>query len=668
MSKLMGGGAERKEVDTKVAKSVNLGTSIVSDTKTQREIFYENDNISSINGEALEKLRITNSKDLASVFSGLYISSEGSDSVPQISLRGLNTGYFYNPSVRLYIDGVPQDIFFISQELLDVDSVELFKGMSGTLFGENAQAGVLSINSNMATNTPRARATFTMGQLDRSISGSASGAIVQDKLYAKVSFKHADYLGQIKDLSTNKLADTQDVNLARVSLLYDDGKWFLGADYYLDKSTLHDLIYLTDNERNDKNNIVHNFGTSPIPTLNRTIQTAAIKGGYYTDNFNIKNVFSVQDRALSVNNNNFIIDQNQRSFANELKATQTYENGSSSLYGAYISYNDYIHNHIKHANRQNDKNNLSTLNAALFTDHKIALPAHFDVGLGLRYSYYKSFIDYTQGNSAIPSFADNTDKHQLSPRITLSYTLADAHKLYTSAARDFKAGGFPNVINNQAFLRYYKPEYTYTTEFGYKGLFWQDRIYINADYFYIYAQNRQEYMMIDETTSIIGNMGDMVSHGFELESKFQFLRDSFFMLNFAYINADYKKATNPFTGEVLDSQRVFYTPKFNLNASLDMILWRNSVANLYFNTLVSHKSQVWFSTTGTTLEFSQKPYTLWDLGLRAEFSNNLSLAFKAENVLNTLYDTYGYNRPAEGGNQHRIGRLRNYSLTLSYRF
>ena len=628
---------------------------------SQREIFAQNDNIASISGEALQKLNLQNSKDLQQVFSGLYMSYNASNMYPVITLRGIHAGYYYNQSVKIYVDGVPQDVSFLSQEILDVESVELFKGMGATIFGEN-----LSIHSNIATNTPKINGSVSFGNLDKNIIASASGAIVPNKLYAKVSFKHADFLGQIKDSSTGKMADTSTSNLARISFLYDDSKYFAGLDYYYDNSLFHDWFYLSDSQ---KQNLSVDFSTTlgGIPNINRTVQTYAFKSGLRTENLEVSNVFSVQDRTIPFSVSGMNSDENNRTFTDELKATQTYSNNSTSLYGLYFSHSDFNRIIFQTTTYPSNSNNVKNFTFGAFTDHKIILPANFDLSLGLRYSYYTNSIRYNQGNSTIPSFNDSTDSHQISGRVALSWTLFDNHKFYLSGSRGFQAGGFPFYIGGIEYKNSYKPESTYTTEIGYKGFFWNDRIYINTDYFFIYTQNRQQSVCLVggcnlTTGSWIGNIGDILSHGFEFEGKCNFLRDSFFMLNFAYINAKYLNVANNsvIAQNITEGSRVWFVPEYTLRSSIDTIIWRNSFANIYFNAALSFNSKIYFDAI-----FTQDPYTLLNLGLRAE-RKNLSLGVQIANVLNELYNVYGSN--FAGKNYNQIGRLRNFTFTLSAKF
>nr|WP_237416308.1 TonB-dependent receptor [Helicobacter saguini] len=664
------------------AKEYKLDSIKVVAGKTQREIFYENDNIASVSGENLQKLNIQNGKELDKVFSGVFITNEGGSAYPTITIRGMRNGYYYNPNVRVYIDDVPQDVFFLNQELLDVENVELLKGWGGSVYGANAAAGILDIHSNMATNKTKVFATLNLGTKDRGASGSASGALIQDRLYAKASFKYSQFLGQVKDSTTGKFADTSSAALGRVSLLYDDSKLNVGFDYYIDNGAFHDLFYLSNAEISNRNNITHDFGTNGVPILNRLVQTYALKAGYNFESFSIKNVLSYQDKNSDIYNFGGWYEEANGSLSDELKVKQEWDNDSTSLYGIFFSYDAFQHKFTKDAFRQDDTNRLKNIDFGIFTDHAINLPMNLTLNVGLRYNYNYANINYTSPNAISSNnpgnFSDSKGWHNFGARLGLSYTFLSNHKIYTMLSRSFKKGGFANAIYGDYYKEAYKPEINYSAELGYKGFFWGDKIYINAAYFFSYQQDRQENLWLgivnNQTIAMFGNLGNVLSHGFEFEGKFNFMQDSFVMLNFAYINASFIDTPLPPTNHVL------YLPNFNLNLSADVNVFKNSFLGVYVNTSLEFKSLVYYTDQNPLYyannpllpnqtaapAYSQKPYALWNLGCRVTFKDNLSLAFNFENVLNTLYSTYGYYSGTTP--YHQIGRLFNFNSTLSYRF
>ncbi len=86
----------------------------------------------------------TNITDLDRVFIDTNIRQRSSRAYANITVRGQSSVDFYNASVGIYIDGLPQDQTTFGELLpLGLDHVELLYGPQGTLYGRNSVGGVL---------------------------------------------------------------------------------------------------------------------------------------------------------------------------------------------------------------------------------------------------------------------------------------------------------------------------------------------------------------------------------------------------------------------------------------------------------------------------------------------------------------------------------------------
>lgn len=159
--------------DTKAAtipsnalKAYSLSSQVVLANKFDQNIREIDGSIITVSGKALQDLQINNTQDLQKIFPGFIFKTRASTYTPMISVRGISSADSYNPSFVIYVDGIPQDPTFPTQELLDVERVELLRGPQGTIWGQNAQAGVLNIVTNrIDSNTPRFHASNSIGSL-----------------------------------------------------------------------------------------------------------------------------------------------------------------------------------------------------------------------------------------------------------------------------------------------------------------------------------------------------------------------------------------------------------------------------------------------------------------------------------------------------------------------
>lgn len=131
------------------AASSKLEEVVVSARKTSANTQDVSTSISAFSGDALNSAGIADIKDLQNVTPGLIVSEMASYSM--IFLRGIGTDSFQGPidsSVATYIDGLY--ITYTSsqaQSLGIVESVNVFKGPQGTLYGRNAVGGAIVVET-----------------------------------------------------------------------------------------------------------------------------------------------------------------------------------------------------------------------------------------------------------------------------------------------------------------------------------------------------------------------------------------------------------------------------------------------------------------------------------------------------------------------------------------
>jgi iron complex outermembrane receptor protein len=82
----------------------------------------------------------------------------------QVSIRGLNTGRDNEPNIAFLVDGVLQtNPFALSQELANIQQIEVLKGPQGAVYGRNAVAGAIIIETKKPTDEVEADTTLSYG-------------------------------------------------------------------------------------------------------------------------------------------------------------------------------------------------------------------------------------------------------------------------------------------------------------------------------------------------------------------------------------------------------------------------------------------------------------------------------------------------------------------------
>ncbi len=151
------------------------------------------------------------------------------------------------------------------------------------------------------------------------------------------------------------------------------------------------------------------------------------------------------------------------------------------------------------------------------------------IGVEARYSREKKFQGSlpTTGTAGLGSFTGltfNDTFTSFTPRVTLEYNLTNVNKLFASAARGVKSGGY-NATATLPENRRYGDDKNWTYELGSKNTFDEGRVRLNATLFMIRWTDVQIFAQDTGNPaplpiSIVRNLGDVHSSGIELEAGF----------------------------------------------------------------------------------------------------------------------------------------------------
>ena len=147
-----------------------------------------------------------------------------------------------------------------------------------------------------------------------------------------------------------------------------------------------------------------------------------------------------------------------------------------------------------------------------------------------------------------PDYADLSQTwRELSPKVGLSYRYSDDVLFYASYSEGFHSGGFFGVnLSVSDFERdQYDPEFANSWEGGMKGQFFDNRVQLNATYFYNDFKDKQEQaVQLDEATkavtTVFSNVASAVYMGFELELRAVLNPYVNVFATYGNLDADYK--------------------------------------------------------------------------------------------------------------------------------
>ena len=130
-----------------------------------------------------------------------------------LSMRGIGQAQQGWPSVAYIVDGVPAD----SPEMLnngtldDIERIEILRGPQSALYGSGAIAGAINVVTKRPTNDLEVDGRLFYGNgEDRQAGATISGAIVPDKILARLSVFYRDDVGLIRSASNGIPLDFKD--------------------------------------------------------------------------------------------------------------------------------------------------------------------------------------------------------------------------------------------------------------------------------------------------------------------------------------------------------------------------------------------------------------------------------------------------------------------------
>ncbi|HQR03174.1 MAG: TonB-dependent receptor [Proteobacteria bacterium] len=154
--------------------------------------------------KTLENANISSMSDLRSLTASVSFKPyPATTEALVITMRGVpigNISIYNDPAVAISIDGV-----YIARStglnltVADLESVEVLKGPQGTLYGRNAVAGALNLNTIRPSQEFGFMQNITVGNYGKLTSKTSVNVPITDTLAGKIAYIHDEHDGYIKD-------------------------------------------------------------------------------------------------------------------------------------------------------------------------------------------------------------------------------------------------------------------------------------------------------------------------------------------------------------------------------------------------------------------------------------------------------------------------------------
>ena len=218
--------------------------------------------VTAITADQIEDAHITNVEDLSSLAPNTWIQpAAGGNNVPIINIRGIvggNGTLGADSPIAIYVDGVAiGDFFGITQDVADIESIEVLRGPQGTLFGRNSTGGAISFTTAKPTGELGLNLSATAGNFDAERYKARIDLPEFVGLSLQTTFLHTSKNGHVKNLGGGTTFDWTDYTLGEIGPLtasdtlggYDVNAMHVAADWQVIDDLLLSYRYdLSDGE------------------------------------------------------------------------------------------------------------------------------------------------------------------------------------------------------------------------------------------------------------------------------------------------------------------------------------------------------------------------------------------------------------------------------------
>lgn len=590
--------------------------------------------LSVLSGEDLRKGAINELQQLARLSPGFTFQPFGQSGTNVPVVRGLTSSpTAFSSSMLMLVDGVPTLMGQgFEHNLLEVERVEILRGPQSTLYGRNAEAGVLNIHTRQPGSTAYARIEAGTGSRDqRTLGVDASTALIADTLYAGVAGQWREQDGYIDNAYRGGQADDRERQRARMVLRWTPGlatavNLRYSRQDYRDGGSLWGAV---NAERREVRSGTSSWNHSSGRSLSLDVQHE-FDSGLKLRSITARNDFydRVQQDTDFMPADLFHLGRgyHMNTLSQEFRLEGQWRD-NQWLLGAYADRDDHdlsFRQKLPMRLVQTDVQ-LGGNTAALFGQWLMPLAERWTLTLGARAEQDRVHI-----GPAIGSRQSDTWQ-RFSPKAALQYEWQPDAYLYASYAEGFRAGGF-NAFSSAAHYPGYDPESVKAYELGAKGWLDGKRLRYSAALYWMDVRDMQVQQIIQPGVVYITNAASARSSGLDLEAEY-LLADNWRLVSALGLNRtrferfsegsrDYQGNRNP------------YAPDFTGHLGLRY----DAPTGWYAQGSVSAVGKTYLDSAN---QYSRGGYGLIDLNAGYEFSYYGVSAY-VKNAADKRYDAVGY--------------------------
>jgi iron complex outermembrane receptor protein len=216
--------AQQAPAATPAAASDNLGLEeiIVTATKRSEALIDVPISINAFTADTIAKAGIARAEDFVFMTPNVHFAQTTNVGESQIHIRGITQPRDTEAPFAYVVDGVLSvNPNAFNEELVDVQQIEVVKGPQGALYGRNAIGGAIIVTTKAPTNETHSSVMLGYGNGNSvKVQGVVSGALVQDKLFARLAVSHNSTDGFYENIYLHEKIDHFKDDSARLRLIW----------------------------------------------------------------------------------------------------------------------------------------------------------------------------------------------------------------------------------------------------------------------------------------------------------------------------------------------------------------------------------------------------------------------------------------------------------------
>lgn len=639
--------------------AIDLNTLTVTAQKSEEKVQEVPISMSVFDEHLIDDKNIDSVLDLANHTSGFIVFNAGDGGTLSPSIRGLysDPAMTTSTTVSMYIDGIPtQSTLGYDAILENIERIEILKGPQGTLYGKNAEAGVINIITKKPNNETRGKIGLEAGSDNKKqISFNVSGAIIKDKFFASLSGRYYEKDGFMTNTYLNNDHNNKKNSFGKLYLRYlpsDDLELSLISS--IAKRDDGSLTLNTMNATNIKQVAIDADSFNKLQS-----QSHAFKIDYNFDEYTISSITAYKkDRDYRLVDMDFsplkyyhsLMDMDYKTLSQEFKLNAKTDNlkwlvglygDKSEADGGPTVFSIDPRTAGSGLQQKTDDNSFG-----VFAHGEYAINNKISILSGLRYDKdEKKLSDKTTSVKLDKSFSE------ISPKLSLKYAIDTNIMTYATISKGYRSGGF--YMFAPVGMQSFDKETLWNYELGFKSSLLDNKLIFNGSIYYMDLSDMQVLTNISPSQGYISNAATATSKGLELEANYKINDEVSVFSSLAYNQTkfdEFRDAFGDYNGKYAP-----FAPKFNYSIGLKY----RALSGLYGSVDLNGYDKMYIDKANS---FKQDAYELVDAKIGYEFEN-YDIYVYGKNIFDKNYDTKGYY-----GAYTYLSTPSEFGVQLNYRF